>query len=498
MQHNLLVEPLLSWRGTDRRRHRATLPGILARLSDGSLVDFCRVRAHQFHPWSMFLTQLAAIALCRAGQSTAVSTEDDWRELLLALTGGAHEPWTLVVPNLASPAFFQPPVPEGEVNSWRVKAHPDDLDVLVTAKNHDVKMQTVAHGDIESWIYYLVTLQTTQGYPGRGYRPVVRMNGGYGNRARIGLAPGETPSGRFLRDVAVLLDQWPIQVQERGYRHHGVALCWTEPWDGNTSLNAADLAPHFIEVCWRVRLGPINQGLQCRFTTTTSRRCLPEVDTGDVGDVWVPVERTAGKVLTVGSNGFDYRLISRLLMATDFEPAPAQLPRPDDAGAMRLVASALTRGQGKTDGLHERVLLLGRQAWSFLFREDSRQELGRRASNQVTRAGLMRTKVLYPALRRLAGSGPIVRDSFDERVDEKFFVVLFANLDLAQADGLAAFDRELVGLAHDEFHWAIKRSSGDLTGRLRDVTEAEALFRSLLQVHFSDALDSPVFDGGPQ
>ena len=37
-------------------------------------------------------------------------------------------------------------------------------------------------------MYALVTLQTTQGYPGRGYTRVARMKGGYGNRPRVGLA----------------------------------------------------------------------------------------------------------------------------------------------------------------------------------------------------------------------------------------------------------------------------------------------------------------------
>lgn len=65
--HDLLAEPLLSWRDDEGERARTTLPGILEALASGRLTDFPRLRAHQIHPWCMFLTQLAAIALRRAG-----------------------------------------------------------------------------------------------------------------------------------------------------------------------------------------------------------------------------------------------------------------------------------------------------------------------------------------------------------------------------------------------------------------------------------------------
>ena len=79
------------------------------------------------------------------------------------------------------------------------------------------------------------------------------MNGGYGNRPRVGLSPGVTFGERFRRDVGVLLQTWPTVVA-RGFNDDGVGLVWLEPWDGAGSLTVAELAPHFIEVCWRVRL----------------------------------------------------------------------------------------------------------------------------------------------------------------------------------------------------------------------------------------------------
>src|SRR5437867_10829247 len=153
MAHDLLVEPILSCRDAQRRRSKTTLPGLLARLGSGELGDFPRVRTHQLDPWCMFLTQLAAIALHRAGQSDPRISEGQWRELLLARTNGTHEPWSLVARDLSKAAFFQPPVPEGIIVGWKTSGSPDDIDVLATAKSHDVKAGLMPANDVEAWVY---------------------------------------------------------------------------------------------------------------------------------------------------------------------------------------------------------------------------------------------------------------------------------------------------------------------------------------------------------
>jgi hypothetical protein len=50
-----------------------------------------------------------------------------------------------------------------------------------------------------------------------------------------------------------MLSAWPDQIA-RGYHDEGVALVWTEPWDGTAALSTDDLAPYFIEICRRIRL----------------------------------------------------------------------------------------------------------------------------------------------------------------------------------------------------------------------------------------------------
>ena len=495
MDHDLLVDPLLTWRDTERRRGKTTLPGLLARLATGELGDFARVRAHQFHPWCMFLTQLAAIALHRAGSADPRLSDEGWRELLLGLTGGRHEPWSVVVEDLGRPAFFQPPVPEGTVDGWKRCESPDDIDILVTAKNHDVKAGVVRGEDLEGWVYAIATLQTMQGYPGRGYTRVARMKGGYGNRPRVGRASDHGLASRFLRDVEVLLTVWP-GLLERGYRDDGVALVWAEPWDGGTSLAMGDLAPHFIEVCWRVRCRPTAYGPHWLYTTTRSRRCLPEVDDGDVGDPWIPVGRAAGGALTVGSRGFDYRLLVQLLFEADFEPAAAQKPREGDGDPVLFLASALARGQGKTQGLHERTLTLSGEARLKIGQPDTRASLGRRASERVLAADRMRSKVLFPALKQIALGDRVVDDEFTARVDDMFFDHLFATLDQSDDEAKFAFDRRLGGIAWTELQRAIEQCSVADARKFKAISEAEGVFRGCLKKNFPDLVAVQAKDEG--
>ncbi len=491
MLHDLLESPLLAWRDRHRRRGTATLPGILSRIASGELEDFPRLRTHQLHPWCMFLTQLAAIALHRTGQADPRLDEEDWRALLLALTNGRHEPWCLVVEDLRLAAFFQPPVLEGTLDGWKTQAAPDDIDVLVTAKAHDVKASLVAGDDIEAWAYALVTLQTTQGYPGRGYTGVARMKGGYGNRPRVGLAPDLGLAARFLRDVAVLLHAWPT-LTARGFSDNGIGLVWTQPWDGRASLAVNDLAPHFIEVCWRVRCVSDARRVCCRYTTTENRRCVPDIDNGDVGDPWAPVGRDDAGMLTVGRRGFHYDLLRRLLFENDFEPAAAQLPRTGDPELMLLVATALARGRGKTEGLHERVLALTGPIRRRLGHRDARLVVGRRAEERVLSTQQMHRKVLYPALQQLGMAGG---DDLDRRVDEIFFQHLFAALEQDDEAARLAWERELRHMAEDELQRAISRCAFPSAQRYKAVSAAEGMFAGCLKKNFPDIHARPATEG---
>lgn len=465
--HDLIHEALLSVRDRTTVR-RVTLPGLLVELSTGVCIDFPRVRPHQHHPWAMFLAQVAAHAMHRAALTALPETEEAWRAALMILTDGSSEPWSLVVEDLGKPALLQPPVPEGALlkpakdgkkqAEWSITHSADGLDMLVTSKRHDVKDELVAGDEPELWLYALVTLQTMQGFPGRGYYGIARMNGGYGNRPRVGLSVSLDASSRFRRDVQVLLSTWDDVSASFGYSDSGVALVWREPWDGKTSLSLKKLAPHFIEVCQRVRLQAREGGLMARVTTSEVGRCAPEVEKGDLGDPWIPIKKDdPPSAFTVGPSGFEYRKLVELLFSGEYQLAKAQERRDGDAPEMWLLAAGMARGQGKTEGLHERRLRMTRKVTAFFGQQQSRDRIAARAVAWVQIADTVRSKVLYPALKQLAAGFEVGNDNFFGRVDESFFEVLFDTLDDTDEAAGLRWQLTLLDTADSELEAATNR-----------------------------------------
>jgi CRISPR system Cascade subunit CasA len=159
---NLLDEPLIGVETSDGARRGASLPEVLALLGRDEVRAFTAMQAHQQHGWHAFVVQLACIALHHGGESEPRQGAQRWRELLLALTRRS-EPWCLVVEDLSQAAFMQPPVPEGTLEGFKdAHRYPDEIDVLVTSKNHDVKATRIAVPRPEHWIYALATLQTME------------------------------------------------------------------------------------------------------------------------------------------------------------------------------------------------------------------------------------------------------------------------------------------------------------------------------------------------
>jgi len=498
--HDLLVEPLLSWRDAARRRSKATLPGILARLGSGELADFPRVRAHQFHPWCMFLTQLAAIALHRAGQEDPARSEEEWTSLLLGLTGGDQEPWCLVVDDLSKPGFFQPPVPEGSIDEWNSDKSPvpDLLDVLATAKNHDVKQHTTHADDRELWVYALCTLQTTQAFYGAGNWGIARKFKGYGTRVRVGLSRSLGVSDQFQRDIAVMLDGWADVASQHGFREDGIALVWQEPWDGSESLQAGRLAPHFIEVCRRIRLTQRAHLLGCRTTPTKVARCMHRiVETGDVGDPWIPIRRENAAALNLGARGVHYELTADVLFGTSYKEAATQRVRAEDPDAMLFTIAALARGEGATEGLHQRILPLSKSVKWRLRQRGGRDAVGRRASQNVERAKRMGAAVLSPAVTKLSLGTKQKKDfaknamrEFESQVDDVFFNDLFAMLESADDEAQLAWDRRLHGIAALELQRAINRCCVPSSRWYHAVSDAESVFHGCLNKQFPTLVSS--------
>ena len=104
-------------------------------------------------------------------------------------------PWHLVVDDITKPAFMQAPARSqaGAKDYQNRVTTPDELDMLVTSKNHDLKSAVAQRASVDDWIFALITLQTMEGFGGAGNYGISRMNGGLGNRPAF--SPGPVPWG---------------------------------------------------------------------------------------------------------------------------------------------------------------------------------------------------------------------------------------------------------------------------------------------------------------
>lgn len=294
-----------------------SLPGLLAALMRNEVAAFPSLRPHQRHAWHAFLVQLGALALLSVNRPQVPDTADDWRQLLRGLTPDKLEmAWRLVTP-LNCPALLQSPMPRGTEDQLKqMVSTPDALDMLVTAKNHDLKQQVMIGGAVDDWLFALVTLQTMEGFLGAGNYGISRMNGGFANRPALGIAPPGGPGAHVRRDIGRLLELRGQIPGHAGFRiTGGLGLVWLASWDGKTSLKASDLDPYYIEICRRVRLVLDAGRLHARFTGSKVPRIAP-FEGGVTGDPWAPVLIDANgsqKVLTVDARGFGYQRMVQLM-----------------------------------------------------------------------------------------------------------------------------------------------------------------------------------------
>lgn len=351
---------MIGWRDGAGMLHRGSLFGVFAALASGDAWSFPALRPHQREPWHAFTVQVGALALIRAGLDTPPTDEATWRDLLLALTDGQAEAWELVVDDWSKPALLQPPVvaASNRTDYKSVLATPDALDMLVTAKNHDVKQERIATASEEDWLFALVTLQTTEGFLGAGNYGISRMNGGFASRMSLGVRPsGGGAATTFQRDVRRLV----VDAQARPGRRTGLALLWTAPWDGTLSLSFPDLDELYVEICRRIRLRAGRGGIEALAAGSKCARVAAAELKGKTNDPWAPVKADGSTSVTPTGAGFGYRQMTRLLdTATVTAPLLAQLHAEDDREGLSIVANGLVRGSGKTEGLHRRAVRTSR------------------------------------------------------------------------------------------------------------------------------------------
>lgn len=514
MHHNLLEEPIFSVRDHAGRPQTWSLPQILAALCERDIESFEALQPHQRQPWHSLLVQLAAMAMARHDLTELPTDPDHWRTLLLALADGEPAAWHLVVPDLSKPAFLQPPVPEGSLKKAKYRLDittPDDLDILILAKNHDIKQSRLIHPALEHWIYALITLQTMQGFLGVGNYGIARMNGGFGSRPLLGMTPGISWGERFRRDLHVLQSARPALI-DGPYTHDGVALLWMLPWDGSKesalSLSACD--PYFIEICRRIRFARTDGQLECWRGNTKDYRIAGLKDlSGMTLDPWTPVvrDKNAAKSLTVSENGFDYQMLYKILFAEDYEQ-PQSIQVGGIKGAGYLVATCFVRGQGQTGGFHHRIVPIPARTMSLFGRADSREQLARRARARMTTAGITRKNILYPAVCVLLQAGGNANiefsdvatwmNAYEAAVDDIFFDDLWHSVDLSEEDAQRAWEATLYEVAHSRLQAAIDSSPFPSIRRWRAISDAESRFeaaaRKFLTAHFPPRKFAPHTD----
>jgi len=419
--YDLLTEPLIETRIAGGEVRSIPLPEVLGGLSSGKVVAFQRLQRHQRHAWHSFLVQLAAMALHRQGLSAPPDQPEAWIKLLRGLTPNfsGDEPWHLVTEDLKKPAFFQPPIPEGTLEKFKGPIHsPDEIDMLVTAKNHDVKMARIRDPQPSHWIHTIVCLQTMAGFSGRDNYGISRMNGGFASRPCISLLPDHGWCGRFSRDLQVLLGTRNGMMDLHGHfvSEDGIRLLWLEPWDGQSAISVDRLDPYYIEVCRRIRL--VKEGIRLSaWTSTTKKERVDAKDfKGNLGDPWTPIKVEGASALTVSQSGFTYRLLQQVLFTREYEPSACQkIYSTDPREGLQILAEVLARGQGKTEGLHERRIPIPPAVRDLIQLEEGRDRLAILARQRVEDTGTMVKAALKPALLSLFQGGPEELDFQDER-----------------------------------------------------------------------------------
>ena len=504
MKHSLLDDPLFRVRLPNEPVQGHSLPQILYRLAQDNVLSFEALQAHQQQAWHSFLVQLAAMAVAREAGGTMPSDARGWRDALVGLAEGDDAAWHLVVPDVSRPAFLQSPVPTGTLDEAGYKADvptPDQLDVLITSKSHDVKARRIRHPRPEHWIYALLTLQTMEGFLGRGNYGIVRMNGGFGNRPLVGLANGLSWGARFRRDVDVLRSERE-NLADR-YTLDGHALLWTEPWDGakDSAIPLEDCDPYFLEICRRVRFRQENGSLVCwRANTKGQRVDAPDSLNGDTGDPWTPIEKSGGKALTLPGEGYTYDRLQDIVFEGEYARPPALQFRDSDEGHVYLVARALVRGQGKTEGLHHRIVPIPASTSSWLREKSRREQLAQRARDRVELVQETQRSVLYPAIGTLLGGGNTDAiefgdvapwlDAFDRTVDARFFESLWASVEMSDTEALEQWQSLLWDEAQTQFEDAEDHAPSSSARYWRARSSARSIFhgaaRNTLSYAFTD------------
>jgi len=502
---NLLTDALI----TAAPLGALTLPGTLAALARDEVDDFPALRAHQGMFWHMFLVQLAALALHGAGETEIPQDEETWCRLLRGLTKDFpdDEPWCLVVDDWSKPAFMQARVPDGVMLEKPVPS-PDALDLLITAKNHDLKQVVARKAEPEDWLFALIAQQTGGTYDVQNGN-TIRTGNVYAPRICMSLAPGgdahsQSPRlGRwFSRSVRRLMetrDDMGIFADS-----HGVALTWIIEWPRDKQLQPHELDIWFIEICRRVRL--IHDGNISAVSKSDKKAPIY----GDplkrlAFDPWTPAHKIEARLFKLEPRGFHYKELTKVLLGERRKgadvhdwvlPPLLELGTTDgDSGTLLLVAQGIAAHQRKTGllGFHSRILPLeGKVSLALGLR---RPELHELAQAQVATIAFFDEAMRDALVLAAAGgererikkdlyehTGP-ARAHLDRYADEIFFEHLWRRFDAQEAgpEALQAEEKTFAGKLWDRTQAILEQCLPALPCASLFRPRAEARARALLR-----------------
>lgn len=229
---------------------------------------------------------------------------------------------------------------------------------------------------------------------------------------------------------------------------------------------------------------------------------------GVTGDPWTPIAVEERRALTTTESGFSWEQMRKLMFGKGRDawtlPLLATARTDDPSGAVTLRARAIGTKDKKTQGFHQREIIIpaGARARGALSDDDAeRQAWADRAEMHAEDASTFADKILKPALLSafekgsdevnfknvgaLAAAQPFL-DQFDADVDAAFFPALWGDDGAPPEVTRTAWRKQLKAFAEDAI--AAGLEAGPRTADRRFLAEARArrVFRGALFKNFEE------------
>ena len=448
MSLNLLTEPIISVVTKPAEPTvKVNLPEFMALVATDQVDNLPEIRWHQVSAWQCLVVQLATIALLQQEMREMPQDEATWRSLLTGLTQD-DEPWHLIQPDLSQPAFLQPPGDTPDLISTSRKHNqldtPDDLDPIFSSKLHDVKPGQDRIGQPERWLYALVNRNTGAGYLGKSLYGISRMASGTSGRPTFSLSPSPRFSAHTRREIETLLLNAPHPA-----RSDRPLLTWVLPWHGTKDeiLSPEDLGPHYIDTASRNRLIETPAGIVAKYVTTDAPRISVG---GDPNDPWAPLRTNDNKPITIPLGGLPWYRMAHYLSSSDFTWPLFMRPNPrevEDPAPAYLIARALQRSKGKTDGYFSATIRLNQETMADLGQPEGVQRFRENVAHWIQ----LTNRTIHALTRTLNDAGcpeghvRRCRNQLDRWITDRFWERLQS---VADEDWQEELSQEITELAH--------------------------------------------------